>query len=229
MAQISLGRVVPIIKVGTVTTLEPNQNATVTETTSGNETFFNFGIPRGENSDASIFNGTQEEYEAQKDTVEDGTVVNITDDLTENGVAIEEDILNRVTTIEDTVTNLETNKVNKSDILSTMADVSATTETNYLAGATAVKELNSKLGKQIKQIVEVKVVSDNLASNASGTKTVNLTSYGFVNRPYPFAIGTRYVQSWVSTISTTQMTVGFHNPCPTARAGEAYYYLVEFK
>ena len=136
--------VTPTIKVGTVTTLEPEENATVTAKTSGTTTTFNFGIPRGENSDASIFNGTQAEYEAQKNTIADGTVVNITDDLSD-GELVGVDALNRVSDLEDDVTNLGNNKVNKSDILTTMEQISANTTTGKLADATVVKELSDSL------------------------------------------------------------------------------------
>ena len=140
--------VTPTIKVGTVTTLEPEDKATVTAKTSGTTTTFNFGIPRGENSDASIFNGTQAEYEAQKNTIEDGTVVNITDDLSD-GELVGVDALNRVSDLEDDVTNLGNNKVNKSDILSTMEQVSANTTKGKLADATVVKELSDSLDAKI--------------------------------------------------------------------------------
>ena len=140
--------VTPTIKVGTVSTLEPEESATVTASTSGTTTTFNFGIPRGENSDASIFNGTSAEYEAAKENIADGTVVNITDD-TSDGELIGVDTLNRVADLEDETANLDTNKVNKSDILTTMEQVTANTTAEKVASATVVKELSESLEAQV--------------------------------------------------------------------------------
>ena len=93
----------------------------------------------------------------------------------------------------------------------------------------SISVISSRLGTQIRKIEEISVTSDSLASDKSGTKTVDLTSYKFVNKPIALVTGMRFTQSWVSTISTTQMTVGFHNPTPSAKTGYAYCTLIEFK
>ena len=43
--------ITPNISIGTVTTLEPNEQATVTKTGTDEEPIFNFGIPKGEKGD----------------------------------------------------------------------------------------------------------------------------------------------------------------------------------
>ena len=130
----------PTIKVGTVTTLADDKSATVTASTSGTTTTFNFGIPQGKGADSSTFSGTSAEYEAKKNSLEDGTVVNITDDIVD-GELLGVDTLNRLSDVEDSVNN----KVNKSDILTTMEQISANTTTGKLADATVVKELSDSL------------------------------------------------------------------------------------
>ena len=136
----------PTIKVGTVTTLAEDKSATVTASTSGTTTTFNFGIPQGKGADASTFSGTTAEYEAQKSALEDGTIVNITDDMVD-GELLGVDTLNRISDMEDAVAEFDESKVNKTDILSTMEEVTANTNTDALASATVVKEISDSLDK----------------------------------------------------------------------------------
>jgi len=86
------------------------------------------------------FVGTQAEYEASIDEIEDGTIVNITDDL-EEGELIGVDVLNRVYSVEEEIDN----KVDKKDILSTMEEIDANTNADAIAGANVVKNINDSL------------------------------------------------------------------------------------
>lgn len=52
------------------------------------------------------FTGTSAEYEAQKDEIEDGIIVHITDDI-EEGTPIEVEVLNRIADVEDAVEELK--------------------------------------------------------------------------------------------------------------------------
>lgn len=47
----------PNIKIGTVTTLEPNQSATVERIGTNENPIFNFGIPKGKNIELNVENG----------------------------------------------------------------------------------------------------------------------------------------------------------------------------
>lgn len=72
------------------------------------------GLTSGSGScdcDEKIFTGTAAEYEAQKDIIEDGTIINIIDDL-EDGTLIDVEVLNRVSDLEEDVENIKTNNGN---------------------------------------------------------------------------------------------------------------------
>ena len=57
--------------------------------------------------DSKIFTGTTAEYEAQKDNIEDGTIINITDDI-EEGIFIDiEEVLDRVAELEADVEDIK--------------------------------------------------------------------------------------------------------------------------
>lgn len=160
--------VTPTIKVGTVTTLDEKESATVTADTSGDTTTFNFAIPQGKGADNFIFNGTSEEYEAQASEIKDGTIVTITDDL-EDGELIGVDALNRVRDLEDETDDLERNKVNKSDILTTMEQVSANTTTGKLADASVVKEISDSLEGLFIRYTETKTDITNSVPSKTNT------------------------------------------------------------
>lgn len=134
--------ITPELKVGTITTLEGGENATVSIKNNDDGTVdFDFGIPVGVESS---FTGTSAEYETNGSNVEEGAIVLITDD-TVDGELLSVDTLNRLSNVEDTVAGFDESKVNKTDILTTMEEVSANTNTDALASATVVKELNESL------------------------------------------------------------------------------------
>ena len=59
--------------------------------------------------DSKIFTGTAAEYEAQKDNIEDGTIINITDDI-EEGIFIDiEEVLNKIAELEADVEDIKQN------------------------------------------------------------------------------------------------------------------------
>ena len=100
--------ITPTIKVGTVTTLDEDESVTVIANTSGTTTTFDFGIPQGKGADNFIFTGTAAEYETQKSTIVDGTIINITDDIAD-GALLHIDALNRISDIEDEIYEINTN------------------------------------------------------------------------------------------------------------------------
>lgn len=115
------------VEVGTVTTLDAGEEATVTAKVEGNVTKLNFGIPQGE--DAPTFTGTAAEYEAIADTIEDGTLINITDDFVE-GETLDTHVLNKVNELEG--------KLGSS--VKTREELMANGEEGKLADALAIKE-----------------------------------------------------------------------------------------
>ena len=92
-------------------------------------------IPNG----TEIFAGALADYEAQKDNIKDGSLVGITDDI-EDGELLDLNILNRVSDMEDTIRNFDNEKVDKSDVLTTVEQVSANTSEEKLASAIVVKK-----------------------------------------------------------------------------------------
>ena len=60
--------------------------------------------------DSKIFTGTAAEYEAQKDTIEDGTIINIIDD-TLDGELLNTNVLNRISDIEEELEELKDNGI----------------------------------------------------------------------------------------------------------------------
>lgn len=67
----------PVIKVGTVETLDPSDKATVTSETNGNVTTFNFQIPQGEKGvdyENAILNSMDEIIESDDSTKVPGTL-----------------------------------------------------------------------------------------------------------------------------------------------------------
>ena len=109
---------------------------------------------RGE--DYYTFTGTIDDYEAHKKEIEDGIIVHITDDL-EDGTPIELEVLNRVSDIEDAVSEFDEKKVNKTDILTTMEEVIVNTNTNALASATVVKAINEGITTNLANLFKVVV------------------------------------------------------------------------
>lgn len=138
--------VTPELKVGTVTKLDSSEEATVTIKNNDDGTVdFSFGIPGADASgNTTSFTGTVEEYEANESEVEEGSLVLLTDDIVD-GELLGVDTLNRISDMEDTVAEFDESKVNKTDILSTMEEVTANTNTDALASATVVKELSDSL------------------------------------------------------------------------------------
>ena len=147
----------------------------------------------GGGSDSSIFNGTIEEYNNQKDTIEDGTVVNITDDLMD-GELLDVNALNRIADVEDTVAEFDEAKVNKTDILSTMEEVTANTNTEALASANVVKELSNSLGGLQFGVDE----NGNYGYIKAGADSVT---------PFSNGIGRRYLIGEVITTGKTEATM----------------------
>ena len=105
MARLDLGKVVgdsATIAVGTVTTLEPGQNATVENVGTENAAIINFGIPRGadgqdgqDGRDGQDYVITQEDYQAIATVVEsDITIPKKTSDLTNDSGFINKDVNN---------------------------------------------------------------------------------------------------------------------------------------
>lgn len=199
----------PTIKVGTVTTLDETQNATVTASTSGTTTTFNFGIPQGKGADASIFNGTSAQYEAQKSEIEDGTVVNITDDMVD-GELLGVDTLNRISDMEDEVASFDASKVNKTDILTTMEQVNANTDENALPSATVVKELSNSL---------VKFEDDVIVSPTTAVTEVSISSLS----DYKLFMLEIMLPDVYQVLGQTLFTLNdINNVSPTQNGGFAY-------
>ena len=69
MSTINLGQIVPNITVGETTTLQPNQSATVSNTGTGLNPVFNFGIPKGEKGDTGSTGSTGASGKDGKDGV----------------------------------------------------------------------------------------------------------------------------------------------------------------
>jgi len=104
---------IPIIKTGEVSTLPAGSRATVTATTDGQTTTFDFGIPKGRDGDGASgggntnsWTGTHEEYELAlaAGEIEEGMQVNFIDDD-------EESLFPRVEDLEERVDYLEENGV----------------------------------------------------------------------------------------------------------------------
>jgi hypothetical protein len=94
------------VKIGTVETLDADQEATVTSSVDGNVTTLNIGIPRG--NGVNSYSGTREEYNNIADTIKDGSLVNITDenDFDDENL-IGQVTMQRLNDIEDNFDNIK--------------------------------------------------------------------------------------------------------------------------
>ena len=119
--------------------------------------------------------------------------------------------------------------------LNTKEEITANTDVDKFAGAMAMKEIYEEVNdslasyNKIKQAINIAVTCEDVESNKNGSASIDLTSYGFKNKPIPLLVGNRQLQSWVSTITTTTLNLGFYNPNSKTISGYAYYYLIELE
>lgn len=94
------------IKVGVVETLDADEQVRVTPRVEGNTTTLDFAIPRG--NGVNSYSGTREQYESEKESIKDGSLVNITDENDfEDETLIGADTLRRVFDIESNMANIK--------------------------------------------------------------------------------------------------------------------------
>lgn len=94
------------IKVGVVETLDADEQVRVTPRVEGNTTTLDFAIPRG--NGVNSYSGTREQYESEKESIKDGSLVNITDENDfEDETLIGADTLRRVYDIESNMANIK--------------------------------------------------------------------------------------------------------------------------
>ena len=120
----------------------------------------------------SIFSGTAEEYEATADTIEDGTVVNITDDFVE-GETLDTYVLNKVDELED--------KLGSS--IKTREELMANAEEGKLADALAIKEA-VKYYSVIMPNIYCNSLEEFVEATAGATRVVGLETLPAMGRCY---------------------------------------------
>lgn len=90
-------------------------------------------------------------------------------------------------------------KVNKSDVLQTLEQVSANTDSNKIAGANALRELNNKCENE-RLLISVQTVTITAGPNASAAKIIPLPSdYKQIIARIPIAQGSG--GSWAAPIT----------------------------
>jgi hypothetical protein len=135
------------VKIGTVETLDADQEATVTSSVDGNVTTLNIGIPRG--NGVNSYSGTREEYNNIADTIKDGSLVNITDenDFDDENL-IGQVTMQRLNDIEDNFDNIKPHAL--------------TNPTNNLLATEPGTPLDAVQGKVLNDKVTVQEELDNI-------------------------------------------------------------------
>ena len=161
----------PIIKVGTVTTLEAGEKATVTAETVEETTTFNFGLPKGESSDLTL------------DTT-----------LTTSGKAADAkatgdkiaSVQSSIPTKTSQLTN-DTGFKSSSDTVSEYDDIMANTVAGYIPDALAVKQGFQEVKDNLtKYNSNIHIVSDLLEEANKGANSIVIVEYSenTANTPY---------------------------------------------
>ena len=145
------------IEVGTVRTLDANEQASVTPRVSGNTTILDFAIPRG--NGVNSYSGTRDDYNDIADTVKDGSLVNITDENDfDDETLIGNAVMQRLNDIENTVDNLEEN----------LGNVTPVSLTNNLLATEAGTALDAVQGK----VLDEKITYINVARKSGQYNTL---------------------------------------------------------
>lgn len=190
----------------------------------------------------NIWQGTKDEYEAQKDTIPPGTLIVITDDDEENAMihwvgtsaqwAAEDK-----TKIPDGTVVIITDAQGENPVVTTWSSTPSNTNIpSEKLVKTSIDSINSNLSSLLSNVKIKKIATVMAASTTSQvvggneTITIDLTPYGFTKTPKAFLVGTYVNTAMVTALTTTQMKVQLINVYTTARADmKAQYHLIEFE